>query len=166
MLAVSVSCTTGKYIQPVAPSDVTVIPTPTAPTTPAASPTAPSTPAASATRISISGNAALTRIGETSQLTATATLSDNTTKDVTGDGRWSSGDVRVITLSSTGLMTVVAFGVSLVSFNYQNRGSGLSVTATPPGTFAISGRVRRPAGGPLPNFRVVDAISGRFGMTD
>src|SRR5205814_9250709 len=108
-LAVSVSCTTGKYIQPTAPGNVTVIPKPTPPTTQTGS-APPPTPAASVTSMKITGNAALTKIGETSQLTATATLGDNTTKDVTADGRWTVGDARVIAVGVTGLITVVGFG--------------------------------------------------------
>jgi len=38
--------------------------------------------------VAITGNVTLARIGETTQLTATATLSDNTTKDVTSEGNW------------------------------------------------------------------------------
>src|SRR5882672_9989405 len=163
-LAVSVSCTTGKYIQPTAPGNVTVIPNPTPPTTQAASP--PATPAASVTRITITGNVALTKIGETSQLTATATLNDNTTKDVTADGRWTVGDARVIAVGVTGLITVVGFGSTSVSCGYQSRGNSLPVIATPPGTFVIAGRLRDPGRGAVPNVSVVDAMSGRSGMSD
>src|SRR5262245_13864912 len=112
------------------------------PTPPPAPPPTPAPP--TATRLSITGNAQLTRIGETSQLTATATLSDNTTKDVTGSVTWTVGDPRVVNVSTTGLLTVMQFGATYVSGSYQNRGASLSVTATPSGTFAISGRVREP----------------------
>ena len=60
---------------------------PTAPTpTPAATPTV--------TRVAINGNVPLTKIGETTQLTATATRSDNTTKCVTSRGTWARGGFR------------------------------------------------------------------------
>ena len=128
-------------------------------------PTSPSTPSATVTGVSISGNLTLKAVGETSQLTATATLSDNTTKDVTTSGRWQWGDSRVITISSAGLVTVVGFGATWISFVYQTRGATGNVMATLPGTFAIGGRVREPGVGNVPNVTVVDTISGRSATT-
>ena len=128
-------------------------------------PTSPSTPSPSVTSLSISGNLTLTAVGETSQLTATATLSDNTTKDVTSSGRWQWGNTQVITISSGGLVTVVGFGATWISFVYQSRGAAENVTATLPGTFAIGGRVREPGVGNVPNVTVVDTISGRSATT-
>ncbi|WP_342040160.1 Ig-like domain-containing protein [Aeromonas caviae] len=43
--------------------------------------------------------------GQTRQLTATATYSDNTTADVTGSVAWLSDDMTTATVSSTGLLT-------------------------------------------------------------
>lgn len=132
---------------------------PTAPTpTPAVSPTV--------TRVAIGGNVPLTKIGETTQLTATATLSDNTTKDVTSDGKWAWGDARIVTVSPGGLLTVTGFGATWALFTYQSRGAGITVTATPSGTFAIAGRVREPGAGGIANASVVDTISGRSAATD
>ncbi len=128
-------------------------------------PTSPSTPSPTVTGLSITGNLTLTAVGETSQLMATASLSDNTTKDVTTSGRWQWGDSRVITISSGGLVTVVGFGATWISFVYQTRGATGNVMATLPGTFAIGGRVREPGVGNLPNVTVVDTISGRSATT-
>lgn len=135
------------------------------PTTPTA-PTTPTSPAQGVTRVSISGNVTLTRIGETTQLTSTATLSDNTTKDVTNDGRWLLSDIRVITISSTGLITVVGFGAHDIFFTYQTQAAQMTVTATPQGTFVIAGRVREPGVSGLASVRVVDTISGRSATTN
>ena len=118
------------------------------------------------TRVAISGNVALTRIGETAQLTATATLSDNTTKNVTADGSWHSGDPRIVTISPTGLLSVMGFGSTWTSFTYQSRSAGVTVAATPSGTFVIAGRVREPGVGGLTSVPVVDALSGRVAVTD
>lgn len=135
-----------------------VAPTPTPATPPAPSPTV--------TRVSIGGNLSLTRIGETTQLTATATLSDNTTKDVTSVATWQWGDARVATVSPTGLVTIVGFGATWISASYQSRGAGATVTATLSGTFVIAGRVREPAAGGIAGVRVVDTMSGRSATTD
>jgi hypothetical protein len=131
-----------------------------------AAPTPPSTPPPTVTAVSISGNLTLTGVGETSQLTGTAALSDNTTKDVTSDGRWQWGDARVVTISPSGLLTVVGFGSSWITFTYQQRSSGKTVTATLPGTFVIAGRVREPGAGPLSGVGIVDTMSGRSTTSD
>jgi hypothetical protein len=122
-------------------------------------------PSATVTSVSMSGNLTLTAVGETSQLTGTATLSDNTTRDVTSSGRWQVGDSRVATISASGLLSVVSFGATWVNFTYQSRGASGTVTATLSGTFAIAGRVREPGAGSLPNVLVVDTISGRSATT-
>ena len=130
-------------------------------------PTAPApNPSATVTSVSMSGNLTLTAVGETSQLTATAALSDGTTRDVTSIGRWQVGDSRVATISAGGLLRVMGFGATWISFTYGGRGAPGTVTATPPGTFAISGRVREPGAGSLRNVLVVDTISGRSATTD
>jgi hypothetical protein len=134
---------------------------PTAPTT-----TTPTTTSPTTTRVAISGNVMLTTIGETTQLTATATLSDNTTKDVTTDATWSRGDARVATVSPSGLVTVVGFGATWISATYQSRGASMTVTATLPGTFVIAGRVREPGAGGIANVPVIDTITGRSATTD
>lgn len=141
---------------------------------PTSSPTAPTTPATTiqlrVTRVVINGSGSLTSIGETRQLTATATFSDGTTKDVTSDGRWQSGDTRVVTVSASGLVTVVGFGSTGVSLSYQlgssTVGTSLTVTATPAGTFVMRGRVREPGAGGISGFRVIDTLSGRSLTTD
>src|SRR5438876_1166519 len=51
------------------------------------------------TRLSVTGNASLTAIGETSQLTAVATFSDGAVKDVSRDTRWGSTDPSVMMVS-------------------------------------------------------------------
>ena len=122
-------------------------------------------PSPTVSRLAITGNVTLTSIGETAQLTGTATFSDGTTKDVTSDGRWSSSDARIVTLSPTGLLTAVGFGSTFISFAYQTRTTGIAVTATTPGTVAIRGRVREPGVGSLSNVLVVETMSGRSTTT-
>ena len=81
--------------------------TPTTPT-PATTTTtpAPAPSSNSVTRVTIAGNVTLSAIGDTSQLTATATFSDNSTKDVTTGGVWQVSDSRVITVSPGGLLAI------------------------------------------------------------
>ncbi len=140
-------------------------PTPTTPT-PTTTIPAPAPSSNTVTRVTISGNVTLSAIGETSQLTVIATLSDNSTKDVTSLGVWQVSDRRVITLSQGGLLSVTGLGATWIAFSYQSRSATQLVTATPPGTFAISGRVREPGLSGLPNVEVVDTTSGRSATTD
>jgi hypothetical protein len=137
---------------------------PTAPTPPVTA----TPPAPTVTNVSIrpTGNFALTTIGETTQLTATATFSDNTTKDVTSDGEWRVADTRVVVVSKSGLLTVVGYGSTFINFIYGTRGAGNGVTVTPAGTFVISGRVREPGTGGLANVVVLDTLSRRTATTD
>jgi hypothetical protein len=135
-------------------------PTPTAP------PTQTTPPPAQVTRVAIGGSAALTAIGETVQLMATATLSDNSTKDVTRDGVWQGSDTRVATIDAGGLVTVMGFGAMTLSFSHLGRFAELTVTATPAGSFVISGIVREPGVGGVGDVRVLDTLSGRSTMTN
>jgi hypothetical protein len=95
----------------------------------------------------------------------TATFSDASTKDVTNEATASSLDVKVAQISSSGLVTTVGYGSSLISFRYLSRGSGVTVTVTPANTFIISGRVREPGQSGLPGVRVTDLASGRSTMS-
>ena len=76
------------------PSTPAPSPSPTAPAAPAPAPTL------TVTKVVVTGNTSLTAIGETSQMTATATLSDGTTKNVTSDASWSSTNQSVLTVVS------------------------------------------------------------------
>ena len=108
----------------------------------------------------------LTAIGETQQLTVTARYSDNTTRDVTSEASWFVSDTRVLRLSPTGLLTVLQFGRSSVSASFSNRSASANVTATPPGTFVIYGRVREPGQSGLRDALVADPQSGLSTTSD
>ena len=134
-------------------------PTPAAPTTPAP-PTTPPVATPQVTRIEIAGKVLLTVIGETSSLTATATLSDGTTRDVTTAVRWSSSDPSSVTISPAGIVTVVRFGSSYVNASYVQKYATVIVQATPNGTFAVFGRVREPGSSGLGGVIVREEASG------
>jgi hypothetical protein len=100
------------------------------------------------------------------QLTATARFSDGTTTDVTTDAQWGSSNPSVITVTSSGVVTVVGFGVTGISARYSTQADGVEVRATPPGTFIVFGRVREPGAGGIPGVRVVERQSGHSTLTD
>jgi hypothetical protein len=67
-------------------------------------------------------------IGQTSQLTAKAKLSNGTTQDVTAQATWQSSNTTVATVSATGLVTVQAFGSVDISASYHNVTGRLSLS--------------------------------------
>ncbi len=85
--------------------------------------------------IAISGTAALTAVGQTSSLTATATLTDGTTQNVTNSSTWASSSSAVATVSSAGLVTAVTAGTATMTATYQGKAGtlGITVSNTPRG---------------------------------
>jgi hypothetical protein len=109
----------------------------------------------------ITGNPSLSAIGQTTQLAALASYSDRSTRDVTRESEWRSTDPSVVTVSATGLVTVVGFGVGRVEVTFGSRAANpLPISVWPPGLFAVSGRVREPGQGGILNVRVLDAATG------
>lgn len=86
-----------------------------------------STPTPTVTGVVVSGNGAFTAKNETSQLTATANLSDNTSQNVTNSATWSSSNQLIASVSSTGLVTAVSFGQATITAAYQGTQGALAV---------------------------------------
>jgi hypothetical protein len=123
------------------------------------------------TALHLSGNVSLTAVGETSQLTLMATLSDGTSADVTSAAAWQSSDTSVAAIQPNGMLTATGLGVTNVSVLYQGRSASATVIVTPPGTIATTGRVRLPGAGEssglgVPGFQVVDTRSGQTTTTN
>jgi len=76
--------------------------------------TSPTTPSS----IAVSGAAPI--VGSTAQFTATATMSDGTTQDVTSQATWQSSDAAIATVSATGAVTGVGAGTASVTATYQS----------------------------------------------
>jgi len=138
----------------------------------ATTPSTPATPTSTATpvvkQLSISGNTALTAIGQTSQLKAVATLSDASTKDVTATALWMSADPSLMTVSPGGLVTVQRLGATAISGQYQSYYADVLMKATPAGTFTVGGFVDEPGAGGIAGVRVTDsasAVSAQSGAT-
>jgi hypothetical protein len=102
---------------------------PTAPPTPSTT-DAPDAPVA--VTIVVSGKTSLTAVGETTQLTATATFSDGSIRGITGEAVWESGDPSILAVSPAGLVTVLRFGRAFVRANYDTKVGGQTIEATPP----------------------------------
>src|SRR2546428_5862481 len=74
------------------------------------------------------------------QLTANARLSDGTMRDVTSTAQWDSSNRALATISTTGLVSVVASGQVEFRASYQAVTGSLSlfVSQPPPATFTVS----------------------------
>jgi hypothetical protein len=83
----------------------------------AAAPPPPSTPTVNS--VTISGTTSFTAVGQTSQLTATANLSNGTTQTVTSQATWASSNTAVATVSASGLVTSTGFGQVEIRAAYQ-----------------------------------------------
>jgi hypothetical protein len=77
--------------------------------------------------LKLSGIVALTAVGQSSQLAATATLSDGSVRDVTSASVWQTEPTAVVRLSATGLVTATSYGTARLWATYQ----GTASPATP-----------------------------------
>ena len=125
------------------------------PTT-APSTTAPASVPPTVTAVVVTGKTSLTSVGETTQLSATASYSDGTTRGITGEAQWASSDPAALSVSPQGLVTVLRFGLVYVSATYETEAGAQAVEATPAGSFAVSGRAREPGNGTIVGGRVVE----------
>ncbi len=69
--------------------------------------------------------------GTTQQLLATATYSDNSTRDITSTATWSSGDNTVATVGATGLAAAVQVGNTVITAAASGITGSTSVEVTP-----------------------------------
>jgi hypothetical protein len=67
-------------------------------------------------------------IGQSSQLTATITLSDGNKQDVTSQATWASSSPATATVSGSGFLTVLTLGASTITATYQGTSGTLSVS--------------------------------------
>jgi hypothetical protein len=84
----------------------------------------------------ISGNNRLTSSGQTTQLSAIATMSNGSTKDVTSTVTWRTDNSNVVTVSQTGLVTAVNFGQADISGN----GDLFPIFVLTEGTYILRGQ--------------------------
>jgi hypothetical protein len=89
------------------------------------------------TEITITGN--VPSVGQTSQLTATARLSNGSTQDVTTQATWSSSNTSVATVTSGGLLKVLQLGAADITATFQSVRGAISVVAPPPAQDAVTG---------------------------
>jgi hypothetical protein len=87
-----------------------------------------STSTSASTVASVAVTGATPGIGSASQFTATATMSDGSTHDVTSQSTWQSSAAIYATVSSSGLVTAVAPGVTIIQATYSGVSGSSSIT--------------------------------------
>lgn len=83
-------------------------------------------------RLTIAAPGGQFHVGDAVQLSASATLSDNTSLDVTGTASWQTSASTVASVSTSGLLTVTGFGAADVSATYRGVRSVSQVTVPTP----------------------------------
>lgn len=104
-------------------------------------PVAPTPTPGAPTVLSVVVTGASTTPGTPFQLTATARLSDATTRDVTGTATWLSSNAIVAKVSASGMVTILGGGEFDVRATYQNTTGSLHLltAALPVMTVSVSG---------------------------
>ena len=103
-------------------------------------PTPPTVPVTT-TRLEIAGPASVAP-GESAQFSATAYQSDGSTKDVTNEAEWRSGNHWALSISATGLATGVERGEAPVGAGFAGRTAWKTAFVLPSGTYRLMGKVQ------------------------
>lgn len=113
----------------------------------------PTTPTPTVTSVIVTAPSSTAKPGDSSQLTATATLSNGTAQTVTNQATWQSTNTAVVTVSSTGFVTAASPGDADIRATYQSVTGTAHVTVTapappapPPTTFSICGITKEDTG--------------------
>jgi len=94
------------------------------------SPTVPTPPASTVQSITVSSASTMLYIGATETFTATATMSDGSTKAVTS-GVWRTDNTNIATVNSTGLVTIVGSGTVNIVVTYGGKQGSKSIRGLP-----------------------------------
>ena len=110
-------------------------PTRPTPSNPSVGPTAPGQPALTSLRVN--GPSELPP-GESAHYTAIASFADGSSRDVTGEAKWSTTNESVLAVTGQGLVTARSAGEAQVRADFGNAGNlaqGRTVLAVPAGRF-------------------------------
>lgn len=80
--------------------------------------------------VSINPSSATIEVGNTVNLTATATYSDSTTQNATNNAIWSSNNESVATVDNNGIVTGISTGSATITATYQGVSSNPSTSIT------------------------------------
>lgn len=84
----------------------------------------------SVTSVAVSSSSNSVNVGSTVQLTATASYSDGSSKDVSSQATWGSSNTGDATVSAAGVVTGVAAGTPTITATLSGRSGSMTVTVT------------------------------------
>jgi hypothetical protein len=93
---------------------------------------APTTPSVSVSSVAVTGWLSPLAVGDTLQLTATAVLSDGSTRSVTTSASWQSTNTSIATVSTTGVATGIGNGSADIRATYQGQTGGQTISVAQP----------------------------------
>jgi hypothetical protein len=118
-------------------------------------PTSPTPPAQPVVRsIDITGPTTIQHVGDTAQLSATATYSDGTTRTVSSEANWSVDHSDIVSIDRRGLLTARGYGQCYVTATFESVSARVPVRVMPEGMFVLSGRLSDESGLPLASAHV------------
>ena len=82
--------------------------------------------------VAVAGSPTTLKVGDTTQLHATATYSDGSTPDVTNQAQWSSSDATIASVDATGKVTAKAGGSVTITATVGGKPGTATITVTPP----------------------------------
>ena len=88
--------------------------------------------------LAISGTATVAAVGQTSQLTLTATSSQSAAEDVTSQATWTSSDSGIATVNAAGAVTAVSYGSTTIKAAYQGASTQTTFAVSVAGTWSAS----------------------------
>jgi hypothetical protein len=97
---------------------------------PAPGPGVPPAPNLTVQSLTITGSNTVPA-GRSAQLTAIATMSDGSQKDVTGSANWRSDNMLVALITQSGLLTGLTSGSNVVRATYDGKDAQKPITVTP-----------------------------------
>ena len=103
-------------------------------------PDTPTTPTPVNFTLRVTGEQVLTGLRQRSQLTATSTLDDGTSTDVTKSTTWTSTNTSIAVVTTSGVVTTVGRGDAGLIGTYQGKTQALGLTVEPI-TTTIAGTV-------------------------
>lgn len=97
-----------------------------------------SAPSATVSALTIAGTTSLAGVGQTSQLTLTATMSSGAPQAVASQATWQSSNPAVATVSAAGLVTAQGYGETTISAVYQGMTTQSAFVVTIAGTWVAA----------------------------
>jgi hypothetical protein len=109
--------------------------------------------------VSVAGNTSVT-VGQTSQFTATANMSNGTTQNVSTTATWASSNSGVATVSNTGLATSLTAGTTDIRATFDGATGSASLQVAPPATVQPVARFTVSGGGGPDTCRIIVGSGG------